>query len=364
MAQTIAWVACLLLLGGPSVWAQGAKPLLEASFSQASLDLEDSTAVNLQVEVATGGSLTIQLLDLDGQGVKTLAQAQSVPAGTHTYTWDGRDDHGRPCYSGWYFPYLTFNSETDGYQLLDPSQTPWGQRLKTDPVQYDADAQTVVFELPQPAMGLIRIGEIADDLAGPVYGALSDWTAYAAGKQTLTWDGWDSRRVLKLADRKDLVLLLDTYSLPQPGIALANGRPLPHTPTQEYRRLPITPPQGKDGMVHARHMRCFSHELTVDTVALDQNGGVLKAGDTISGTCTFKVSITGGHDRRQLLNEGLEAYIFVDGKMIYERPYERFPLELPLDTQKLSNDEHIVVLVVRTLQDRLGSQTLRIHSHN
>lgn len=63
-----------------------------------------ATVISYQLSAASDVELSI--FDLLGRKVRTLVQ-QSLPAGTHTMRWDGRDAHGRPLSSGIYICNLT-----------------------------------------------------------------------------------------------------------------------------------------------------------------------------------------------------------------------------------------------------------------
>ena len=47
----------------------------------------------------------LQLFDVRGRLIRSLVE-RWVPAGDHTPTWDGRDEHGRPVASGAYMARL------------------------------------------------------------------------------------------------------------------------------------------------------------------------------------------------------------------------------------------------------------------
>jgi len=64
-----------------------------------------------------GGGALVQVYDVTGRLIRTLV-SDELPAGTHRVTWDGRDDHGRPCASGVYLSRASCGDDTDVRKLV------------------------------------------------------------------------------------------------------------------------------------------------------------------------------------------------------------------------------------------------------
>ncbi len=62
-------------------------------------------ATTLEVQTPQAGAARVQIFDLLGRAVRTLAD-EHLPAGRRTLTWDGADDAGRPLAGGVYFARL------------------------------------------------------------------------------------------------------------------------------------------------------------------------------------------------------------------------------------------------------------------
>lgn len=58
-------------------------------------------STTVRFEIAGGGDIRLEIFDMGGRRVRTLAGG-AVSAGQHTTTWDGTDDTGRPLSSGVY----------------------------------------------------------------------------------------------------------------------------------------------------------------------------------------------------------------------------------------------------------------------
>ncbi len=63
-------------------------------------------STTIQFALARGGATRLEVFDLDGSLVRCLVN-QTLPAGQHTATWQGRDQQGRAVASGAYFYRLT-----------------------------------------------------------------------------------------------------------------------------------------------------------------------------------------------------------------------------------------------------------------
>ncbi|RMF09330.1 MAG: T9SS C-terminal target domain-containing protein [Candidatus Neomarinimicrobiota bacterium] len=59
-------------------------------------------ATALHFYLPSGHSVNLEILDLLGRAVATLARQREFPAGHHTLSWNGTDDQGRPLPSGVY----------------------------------------------------------------------------------------------------------------------------------------------------------------------------------------------------------------------------------------------------------------------
>jgi hypothetical protein len=63
-------------------------------------------------DLPRAASVDLRIYDVSGRLVRVLESDSQSDAGTHTATWDGRDDSGAPVSSGVYFCKLSANGET------------------------------------------------------------------------------------------------------------------------------------------------------------------------------------------------------------------------------------------------------------
>ncbi len=68
-------------------------------------------STTLRFDLPTRATVSLVLYNVSGQRVKTLLPAESLPAGAHTWVWDGRDDAGAAVASGVYVYRLTVGEQ-------------------------------------------------------------------------------------------------------------------------------------------------------------------------------------------------------------------------------------------------------------
>lgn len=56
----------------------------------------------ISFDLASAGEVSLDIFNIKGQLVKRLAQDQKLPAGSHSFVWDGKDDSGKNLSSGIY----------------------------------------------------------------------------------------------------------------------------------------------------------------------------------------------------------------------------------------------------------------------
>jgi flagellar hook assembly protein FlgD len=68
-------------------------------------------------EIATGGFVTLRILDIQGKHVRTLYSGSRSP-GRYTVTWKGKNDSGEPVASGVYFYALDSGTKVESKKMV------------------------------------------------------------------------------------------------------------------------------------------------------------------------------------------------------------------------------------------------------
>ena len=93
----------MLLNFDQQVTPVGTLPGVMSNLQAAPNPFNPSTVLRFAVPV--GGDMDLAVFDLKGRRVRQLHQG-ALPAGSHDFTWDGRNEGGRPLSSGVYFARL------------------------------------------------------------------------------------------------------------------------------------------------------------------------------------------------------------------------------------------------------------------
>ncbi|MCK4652862.1 MAG: T9SS type A sorting domain-containing protein, partial [Candidatus Cloacimonetes bacterium] len=65
---------------------------------------------NISYSIATNGQVEVSIFNIKGQKVKTLMN-DNIEKGTHSVTWNGKDENGNAVSSGLYFYQLKINNK-------------------------------------------------------------------------------------------------------------------------------------------------------------------------------------------------------------------------------------------------------------
>jgi hypothetical protein len=74
-------------------------------------------STTIAFETATNGRVRLDVFDVRGGLVRGLVD-ESMPAGSHSTTWDGRDTDGNPARSGVYFYRLEANGKSEAKKMV------------------------------------------------------------------------------------------------------------------------------------------------------------------------------------------------------------------------------------------------------
>jgi ligand-binding sensor domain-containing protein len=74
-------------------------------------------ATTIEFSLPIGGLVNLTIYNIMGQEIRTLI-TESMPAGTHSVRWDGRDNSGMAVSSGIYMSYLTMGSKRTSHRTV------------------------------------------------------------------------------------------------------------------------------------------------------------------------------------------------------------------------------------------------------
>jgi hypothetical protein len=115
--------------------------------------------------------------------------------------------------------------------------------------------------------------------------------------------------------------------------------------------------------LHAYHSRDLCRDFTI-SAKMNKASRKWWGGKVARGTVEIAVDKQKDPQHIQLQREQFEIYLYVDDTFIREEKRSNVPASITLDTTALSNGEHIVNVGLRTLEDHLGTYTMKINVDN
>jgi hypothetical protein len=321
--------------------------------AQINLDAKQSAVVSWQIQV--GGIVDLMICSTDGLVVRHLLTREPKNKGTHTASWNGLDDEGKPVPNGAYFPMIRLNNRRKGTEFYDPTAVRWGGMLPVKDLAYDPNTQQITYSLDRPALCLVRVGETE---GGPSYGTLLSWAPRSAGNHSEPWDGKDIQGVTEVFDREKFKFIFDTIALPINTILVTGSKtPLKEADPQQIR-IAVHPPNGNEVYIHSFHSRyiCQDPEIKIE---------ILKgASKSKKGPAVFRgrvsVSVTAADPERAAIMESMqsEIYLFVDGVFKSEIKAPTLPAVISMKTKGLARGRHTLTINLRDFEDHVGAMTI------
>jgi hypothetical protein len=109
----------LIEVEGPSgVTATGDLPVADLSWRLTAAPNPFNPATVFRLELAASARVDITVLDLRGRLIRTLASGDLMPAGSHEFRWDGRDDRGGGIPSGTYLVRARAGGQQAGCKVM------------------------------------------------------------------------------------------------------------------------------------------------------------------------------------------------------------------------------------------------------
>ncbi len=321
--------------------------------------MDETVAVSFLMERA--GRSEVSFLGPDFRVVRSIVR-ESTPKGLNTVVWDGRDREGRIVPDTAYFVRIHTRSAGSDERIYDPASFTGGEKLDISiyPESYDPATGRITYNLPESARVRIRAGL----QGGPMYKTILDWACRPAGRHEVHWDGWSEDRMVSLSGNKDLVILMQAYSLPENSIIVEGTGSDYQTSLREggapagRRALSMDagarPRLPKAYLIRSRMEASPEFDIMV-------NGAPVSGSIAVTEGDQVTLSIDADDATRSMLNQNrFECVVFVDDKRWDEVEYGYIPMTYTLDTRELGPGSHLVTVTLVTLTDQRASRSARI----
>jgi hypothetical protein len=142
----------------------------------------DKSKASIEITLRRKDTVTLELVDADGDRVRTLAHERRYGRGRAEFQWDGRDDEGRRVPDGVYRPRLTLASGARTFVLKNPirvdSVAPRVTAFAVEPrrISPDGDGRRdrvrIRYKVSEPAHALLFVdgGRVEKTLFRPTEG--------------------------------------------------------------------------------------------------------------------------------------------------------------------------------------------------
>ena len=164
-----------------------------------------ATTITLAFDLLASQTVTWQVLDAQGDVVRTIAHDQVMAAGKHTYTWDGKSSTGAYLPKGTYRSVVTATNGTlttthaasfvqDLFRITVSDTTPYrGQALTVTVVSAETLSKLPRITVSQPGIGAWAV--TMSHVSGRTYRVTLRLKSSSTGTLTLRASGYDAASV-------------------------------------------------------------------------------------------------------------------------------------------------------------------------
>jgi len=311
MRKLIIWVGLLFVCVSLPAFSNDSDESLSIESVTNSFSAKVGQTADINFKLSKSGTVEVEILEPDGNVIRSLSSEKVLDLGKHALTWDGRDLAGNLVPDEVYTVRINLKDK-DGKatDLIEPSIGTGGELLEVSNIEL---AETHVgFRLPESARVLVRIG-VKD---GPMLRNLMRWKPRTAGKNRLAWDGFDASGVIDLRRDPNTTVLVVAYKLPEHSIVTYGNESLSYISWFE------------------------SLNLTPKTIAPEAQ------------------ELTRGENRiareyyRSLYHD--EVGFYVDGVFVSEEEQGYLPMSWRLNSSEYSSGEHALTVNISGFDGRVG----------
>ncbi len=351
-------IAVIFLNYSFSVFAETPLSLDHVQLSAKRFDPTKGQKTTLTFQANQTAVATVQLYNFLGEKVAVLLNKKIKKGVTQTVAWNGRDDLKKSFPPGVYYYTIVLKND-NGSMTYNPYPQTEGHLLSILEGGYDEKNDRIYFTLPQAAMARVRINI---KKGGPIMATPIDWTPFPAGQYRFPWNGKDAANLIDLKNHPERNIMVYAYSLADNSIIVDGKTEVPDQPfvpldenamaRQEFS-LNLPP----DRYIHARKdprlNRVARIEVTLPEAKMQDDVPVL------SGKSPVRVAID---PRDQWIAEmsRYELMFYVDTVVVFEDESGFAPFTYNLNTQDLTEGEHVLTVNLLTYDDHYATVSRKI----
>ena len=200
---------------------------ISAKTDRSTLNVAAAEVVVLTAKFTQAGRVSVVVIDRDGYVVRTLANAQPVPAGGKSFRWDARDDSGAVVPDEAYSFRIDWRDGNRRHTYFPADGAV--PMIAVDAQRYDRRTATLSYTLSEPSRVHIQAGTAGTDratkeLVGPVMKTVVNRQPRAAGAIAEHWGGYDESGTIFVPDLEDFVVAIAVTRLPENSVITYGNR--------------------------------------------------------------------------------------------------------------------------------------------
>jgi len=315
----------------------------------------------IEVETGAHGLISLDVLEPDGNVIRSIVAESAVEPGKHELSWDGNDLTGQVVPDEAYSIRVSLLDE-QGKKISQhvPSQESGGELLNN--LVPELSHTHITFNLPESARVLVRIG-LKD---GPMLNNVLRWKPRVAGRNRVAWDGFDLSGVVDLRKDARATALVIAHQLPKFSIITHGNYELNYT--EWFEEIGLLPKsialvdqklaRGVTRIAREYYRSRFEDREAKIALSFVKDGKTLTAPYTLVDRTALRVNAD--IESQWLLDESLyEIGFFIDGVFMSEEEQGYLPMSWRLNTEQLSDGEHILTVNVSGFDGRVGVASTR-----
>jgi WD40 repeat protein len=327
----------------------------EAAASRKTFDPSAGESVTLSFATSHAGRVMVDIVDEAGAVVRRL-RTERAPAGAQSFVWDGRDGAGELAKAGVHRYVVQLDDATGRKLVFDPAQEPWGEELRPERFEHDAENGVLTWSMPKAGFARVRVA-----LRNfPLLATLLDWAPLEAGPQQVRWDGFDESSHVELRQHPDLWITLELYGMPDNALIVRSSatalgsRAAVAASAPVARRAPLI--GGPQAYREARKPRELMLAPRVDLEFLGASDLDAAGREIVRGITPVRVTVD-PRDVASLTDAMFEVALYVDLNFFFEEEESTTPLTYLWDTSQLTPGPHLLTVNVFSYDGRIGTLT-------
>lgn len=342
-----------IMLFSSAAWSRDELVIENVSLNPKVLELGTSSKANINFLLSRKAEVQLVIYNEINQEIYH-SKKTTLPAGTHSFTWDGAADTGEKVPNGAY-TYLVESKDQDASFTYNPASRTAG--LDLEPVKYKINRlnKEVKYILPKAAWLKMRVG-IKD---GPLFNTPIDWQAKPAGENIFKLTVIPHPGNFDIAKYPDLNIYFQAISLPANSIIVSGGK---------IKDKSIYLTEIKKGTIKLNYPVLLRTEIFIPepefeieiTEQVSKNKeGIIQ----VSNTLPVRI-ILDPRDKERLTNTRFEIMVFIDNIFVYEDEQAYSPFNYCWDLSGVPEGLHTLTVNIVGYDKTVGTKNLEIYVKN